>query len=407
MYVLDAIANAVAGRSTDAGAMVLDWACPRLADAGRRAFALGALTHIVEMDDLHRASVTHPGCVVVPAVAACAADSNAGGHAILRAVLHGYEACARVGMAVGAGHYKIWHNTSTCGPFGSAMATASLLGLDEKQTLNALGNAGTQSSGVWQFLDTAAMSKHLHAGRAAESGILAAQLASRGFTGPAYILEGEKGLFAAMCVDPVPEAIAAAPDTPWQLHQTSIKPWPSCRHTHPVIDTALGLAEQVEVDAIDSVEIQTYQAALDVCNLPRPQSGYAAKFSLQHCVIAALAAGRIDFGSFEAASRNRFAALTEKVMVIVGDDYEAAYPQAWGAAVRVRLSSGQTLAAQCIRCKGDPDRPVSRDELIDKARMLMEYGGMDQDHASQLCKNILDLSDDKALDAGLVTGILA
>ena len=204
LFTLDAIANAMAGRNTEPGRKLLEWGRQQGRDAGRRAFVIGGLTHILETDDLHRTSVTHPGCVVVPAVVAAADADVATGADFLRAVLHGYEAMCRIGNAVGPTHYQIWHNTSTCGPFGSAMAAATLLGLSEEQTLNALGNAGTQSCGFWQFMETGAMSKHLHAGRAAESGMLAAEMAAQGFTGPAQILEGNKGFFAGTCDDPGP-----------------------------------------------------------------------------------------------------------------------------------------------------------------------------------------------------------
>ena len=197
------------------------------------------------MDDLHRESVTHPGCVVVPAAWAMAAQNGTDGRDFLKAVLAGYEAvlphrqrrrpCALQGVA----------QHGTCGPYGAAMAAARLLDLREEPTVWALGNAGTQSAGLWQFLEENAMSKHLHAGRAAEAGLLAAELAARGFTGPAQILEGAKGFFVAACPDAQPERVLAAPEAPWQLRLTSIKPWPSCRHTHPAIEAALALHGRV------------------------------------------------------------------------------------------------------------------------------------------------------------------
>ena len=248
LFTLDALANALAGRVSEPGVLLLRWAdATGVNDAERRAFLQGALTHILETDDLHRASVVHPGCVVVPAVWAVAAREGLCGHAILKAVLWGFEAATRVGMAVGPAHYRIWHNTATCGPYGSAMAVAALLKLDAPATVHALGNAGTQSSGLWQFLETGAMTKHLHAGRAAAAGVLAADLARFGFTGPPAILEGAKGLFTAACPDADPGAIARDPDGPWQLLQTSIKPWPSCRHTHPAADALLELLPPVLV----------------------------------------------------------------------------------------------------------------------------------------------------------------
>ena len=194
LFVLDLVANALAGRNSEPGRILLRWAAANGGDAGRRAFLMGALAHILETDDLHRASVVHPGCVVIPAAFALGHDLGVQGHRFLASVLWGFEATCRVGSAVGPAHYKIWHNTATCGPFGSAMAAANLLGLTVDQTVDALGNAGTQSAGLWQFLETGAMSKHLHAGRAAEAGLVAATLAKEGFSGPPAILERSKGL---------------------------------------------------------------------------------------------------------------------------------------------------------------------------------------------------------------------
>ena len=188
LLVMDTIACAIAAFETEPARILARMPHNTPGDPMRRAFYFGGLSHVIEMDDLHRSSVTHPGTVVIPAAWAVAEVENLGGRAFLEAVLKGYEACCRIGNAVGKAHYKVWHNTSTCGPFGSAMAAASLYGLSENQTVWALGNAGTQSSGLWEFMASGAMSKHLHTARAAESGLLAAYLARDGFTGPDTIL---------------------------------------------------------------------------------------------------------------------------------------------------------------------------------------------------------------------------
>src|SRR5690606_29240634 len=120
----------------------------------------------------------------------------------------------------------------------------------------------------WEFLTAGAMSKHLHTARGAESGVLAALLAKEGFTGSDRILEGEKGFFAGLCTDPVPEAITANPGRPWELTNTSIKPWPCCRHTHPLIDAAIELHGKLGTAEIGKVKIGAYRAALDVCDRP-------------------------------------------------------------------------------------------------------------------------------------------
>ena len=349
LITLDGIANMLAGRETEPGRILRRWGVGREVDAGRQALVMGGCMHVLEVDDLHRGSVSHPGCVVIPAVLALAHRSGASGEEFLRAVLFGFEAVCRGGMSVGKAHYKVWHNTATCGPFGAAMGAATMLGLDDEAAVHALGNAGTQSAGLWEFLKTGAMSKHLHAGRAAEAGLVAAELAQAGFTGPPAILEGPQGFYAGACPDPDPGAVLRDPGAPWQVHMVSIKPWPSCRHTHPVIDAALELSSKLDADTVTDILALTYPAAVDVCDRAEPASPYEGKFSLQHCVAAALAEGKIVFESFEAPARSRVAGLRAKVRVGAAEPYQSAYPAAWG---------------------GDAD------EMVAKARELLRFASV-------------------------------
>ena len=212
-FVLDWLACAIAGTATVPGRILIDEGrdrgpgpCRMLGltesrDAEVAALVNGGLSHIVEMDDLDRGSVVHPGTVVIPAALAAAEALDAPGDRFLIAVVVGYEAAIRVGEAVGRSHYRLWQNTATCGAFGAAAASGCIYGLNCDQMTWALGNAGSVASGLWQFNHDGAMTKHLHAGRAASNGLLAARLAARGFTGAAEILEGPQGFFAAMSSD--------------------------------------------------------------------------------------------------------------------------------------------------------------------------------------------------------------
>ncbi|MEM9730573.1 MAG: MmgE/PrpD family protein [Myxococcota bacterium] len=375
LLVLDGIANAVAGRNSRPGRILQSWTAREVGGADRLSFLVGGLTHILEVDDLHRASVVHPGCVVIPAAYAVARREGRTGLEFLDAVLAGYEATCRVGSAVGPAHYRVWHNTASCGPFGSAMAASQLLELELAATVDALGNAGSQAFGLWEFMESTTMTKHLHAARAAEVGVTAADLASLGFTGPPRILEGRRGFFASLCPDADPERVLAAPDAPWQLQQTSIKPWMCCRHTHPAIDAALRLHDELQGVSVDRVVVGTYRAALDVCDKPDPTTEYEAKFSLQHAVAVALVDGRIDFHSFEPEARARAASLRARVAVEPNDAVEAAYPEAWGAVLRVTRADGEELAEERLAARGDPDAPLTKGEMVDKARTLMKHGG--------------------------------
>jgi 2-methylcitrate dehydratase PrpD len=376
LFTLDGIANMLAGRRTVPGEKLLAYLEGKDGDTGRRALVMGGLTHILEVDDLHKASVVHPACVTIPAALAIAGDEMPSGIDFLTSILFGFEACTRVGMSVGRAHYKVWHNTATCGTFGGAMTAATLMGLTDNETVHALGNAGTQSAGLWEFLNTGAMSKHLHAGRGAEAGIVAAELAQLGFTGPPAILEGPQGLYAGACPDPDPEAVLRDPDAPWQVHLTSIKPWPSCRHTHPVIDAALELSGRIDVNDIESVDVAVYQASIDVCDRPVPETEYEAKFSLQHCVGISLLDGKCVFASFDPDSRERAAELRKVIAVRAGESYSNAYPKDWGGEVTVKLKDGASVTAARTACKGDPELALTREEMIAKARELLTYAAV-------------------------------
>ena len=391
-YVRDWLGCTVAGRATAPGASLTAYGGARQ-DLEGRVFLAAALSHITETDDLHRSSVTHPGCVVIPTALLLTRETGGTGAQALGAVLAGYEAVLRVGEALGEEHYRIFHNTATAGVFGSAAAACAVLDLDEDAWVWALGNAGTQASGLWQFSEDASMSKHLHAGSAATAGLRAALLAARGFTGPSEILEGRKGFFRALCPDPVPEAITAeAPG--WKLPETSMKPYPCCRHTHPAVDAALELRRSLRgpvegdltPDRVASIEIRTYPAALDVTDRPRPTTPYAAKFSMQYCVAESLAHGPAGLASFDAfdpedqVSRDWLS----RVTVEADATFEKAYPARWGAEVVMTLTDGCTLRAIRPDAAGDPERPLDDDTLDHKALELLRYGGIDTSAASEL-----------------------
>jgi len=409
LFVLDAVANTCAGQNSEPGRALLAWSGAAGTgnmepDTGKRAFLLGALTHILETDDLHRGSVVHPGCVVVPPAWVLAEKRGITGRAFLTSVLHGFEATTRVGMGVGPEHYRIWHNTATCGPFGSAMAAATLLSLDDEQTTHALGNAGSQAAGLWEFLETGAMTKHLHAGHAVEAGVRAAELAKHGFTGPPKILEGDKGFFKAACPDADPSAVLADADAPWQLTKTSIKPWPSCRHTHPAIDAAqtirARLKEQGQTltdDMIEAVDVGVYQASIDVCDRVSPMTEYEAKFSLHHTVAAGLLYDQVDFAAFGETARSDLQSVRAKVRPSLEEPYASAYPRAWGSSVTVTLESGETIRETRTHAKGDPEAALSREEMIDKATMLLNHARMPE--PTQFIDAVLALADDGELPA--------
>lgn len=397
-YTLDWLGSAIAGTVTEPGRMLLAHAQAQdgqgavviglgeQRNADLAALINGGLSHIVEMDDLHRASVVHPAAPIFPAALAMAEREGRSGLDFLTAMVLGYEVAIRIGEAVGRSHYRFWHNTATCGVFGAAAAAGWLLGLDAEQMVWALGNAGTTAAGLWEFIADGAMSKHLHAGRAASSGLLAADLAQRGFTGARRILEGERGFFAATSSDARPDLVVAGLRhgmADYKISDVSIKPYPSCRHTHPAIDAALALHQEHELalEHIEEAEVATYQAGLALTDNPSPTHPYAAKFSLQYCVACALARGRVGLDDFrpEALEDEAVLRLMAKMSVGLSEELDGHYPQEWPARVQVALADGRKLVQMVKVPKGDPENPLTQAELEEKFRLLITgtgYGEM-------------------------------
>lgn len=392
LHVLDWIGCAMIGAAEPAG-VILRRTGPSLGAgpchaigvavglaAPAAAFVNGGFGNILEMDDIHRTSILHPGPVVVPAALAVAEARGADTGAFLDAVVRGYEAVIRIGRSVGPGHYANWHNTSTCGPFGAAAAAGDLLGLDDAAMVWALGNAGTQASGPWRCRHEPVMSKQLHTARAAHAGLVSAELAAAGFTGPAFILEGTNGFYDAMAPDAEPDAVLAGPEAGWLVHETSFKPWPACRHAHAAIDAALLLREKrVRPEDVAALGIETYGDAARFCDRPAPTTVIEAKFSLQHAVAVTLADGPPPLEAFAPAAiaRPEIAALREKAWVNVTPRYDAAYPRHYGSGVVATLAGGERVEAHVPDALGDPENPVDAARVEEKARTLMAAGGLD------------------------------
>ncbi len=337
-----------------------------------------AASHVVEQDDVHNRSVFHPGAVVWPAALAVAQEIGASGRDVITAGVAGYEAGIRVGEFLGRSHYKVFHTTGTAGTLASAAAVAHLLRADEETMLNALGSAGTQAAGLWEFLRDAADSKQLHTAKAATDGMLAAYTARDGLTGATRILEGEQGMAAGMSSDADSTRLVEGLGTRWALLETSFKYHASCRHTHPSADALQQVMREhnLTADKIVAVRAHVHQAAIDVLGpAAAARTVHQAKFSMPF-VLALIAlrgsAGIADFT--DAALRDEtLRDFMPHVTMVYDPAIDAAYPARWIGLVEVETTEGRTLRTHVDVPKGDPENTLSRPELEQKARRLAAY----------------------------------
>ena len=392
LHLLDWVGCAAAGAMEPAGVVLRQQATQ---SPGAQAFVWGGLGNVLEMDDVDKRALLHPGPSIVPAALALAGETGASIPELLTAIVRGYEATIRLGRAVGPSHYALWHSTGTCGVIGAAASSASLLSLDQEQTAHAMALAMSQSAGLWHTRhETSSMGKQLHTAHAARAGLEAATLARDGFLGPLGILEGTQGFFEALCPDGDPQDVLREWDTDWLIHDVSFKPWPACRHAHAVIDAALALRDLTDQRSDSVFQVRTYGDALKFCDKPEPKTVIEAKFSLQHCVAVCMLRGAPSLEDFETPAINdpEISALRARVRVSIGDEYEARYPERFGA--EVALDETVIRAEDAL---GDPENPVTEALIQQKAEMLLRAGGVTTVDSRSLIDDVM-AADQNASD---------
>lgn len=390
--LLDTLGVARAGSREESARVVAEWVHERggreeatvlgqqfRAPASEAALVNGTAGHALDYDDVSLPMRGHPSAPLVPAVLATGEKASCSGRDLLTAFVLGFEVEARLGRAIGEAHYALgWHATSTLGTLGAAAACARLLGLDRGRTQAALGVASSLASGLQQNFGT--MTKPLHAGWAARSGVAAAELAARGFTADARALEGESGQMSARPggflramsggseVDLEP--LAALGD-PFEITSSGIgvKLYPCCYAVHRSLDGALELRAQHRIDpgSIARVEVEVSRGGLLPLRDEPPTTGLEGKFSLQYCLAAALVDGRVGLATFtdEAVRRSAVLELMAKVEVREGEE-PGAFPIGGNAEVRITLKDGSEQSQRVDTPRGDPSRPLAWDELAGK-----------------------------------------
>lgn len=337
-----------------------------------RAAALynGTAAHAAELDDSFRDAMVHPGAATIAGALAVAPSVNAAGGDFLRAVVLGCELSTRIGVVMGRPHYRYWHNTGTMGSFGAAAAAASLMALDAEATAHALALAATFTAGLQQAFRSESMAKPLHAGRAAEAGVLAAQLAARGMRSSLDVLEGEAGLGQAMSDGPDWSGIAATLGQDFHITRLTFKNHVGCGHTFAAIDGALALQQQhgFAHGDIERLHLGVYQSTLDIAPHVDPRDAEQAKFSLHDMVATALVHGSVRLAAFGPARLNDATtrALMQRITKALDPAVDAAFPGRRGARISVSLRDGRTFEHLQPDRQGDPELPLSDADLEGK-----------------------------------------
>ncbi len=332
--------------------------------------ANGAQAHALDFDDTHLPAVLHGSAAVAPVVFALTEWRNAAGADALAAFIAGFELETRIGRVIGPRlTERGWHVTGTVGTLGAAAAAGRLLDLDARELAHALGIAGTQAAGLTQSFGT--MAKPLHPGKAAMNGLLAALLASQGFTGATAMLDAPDGLAGTFVA--VTDLGRAAEDfgERWELLHNSTKFYAACHLTHATIDAgrAIRARTPIAADAIESVRCRVTPLTLQTADQREPTTPLAAKFSVRFCAAMGLLRG--DAGEAEFTEASLADPDVARVMARVtpeGDD-SLTIP---AAHMTVRLADGRVIEERIGAARGTPDNPGTRDDLEAKFCRLAE-----------------------------------
>ena len=343
------------------------------------AYLNGISSHVIELDDTHRSSITHVGAPVIPAALAMAERDKADGATFLASVVVGYEACLRVANAVQPSHWRRgFLSMGTCGTFGAAAAAGHLRGLDATRLRDALGLSGIQAAGLNSSIyGEGDMGKRLCPGHAAATGIMSVLLAENGFTGSRNIFEQRKGFCESFADDYDVSRITADLGAVWEINRTSLKPYSCCRYNHASIDALLDIlkTESVSVADIAEVKVRTYDIA--VTNRPHrthPKTLFDAQMSIPFCLAVVAYKGAAGEAAFteDVISDRALQSFAQKVVVEADPAMSQAFPREWPAETQVKLKDGRRFVRHVAHPKGEPEAPMSATEIENKFRELAD-----------------------------------
>ncbi|MCK0207793.1 MmgE/PrpD family protein [Starkeya koreensis] len=410
--LIDMTGLCVAARNTDYIASLIEgWdgegACTAIGhsrplDAAGAALINGTATHGEDFDDTLEGAPIRVGAMVLPAVLAATERFHRSGEDALRGMIAGMEMVCRFNHVVpGAIHKAGFHPVGIIGALGATAGAGVALGLDARQLTLAFGISGSFASGIGEFLTEGAWTKRIHPGWAAQSGYRAALLGRSGYFGPRTVFEGARNIFKVFGRDAKPnyEPLLKGLGEEWLMEKIAFKPYACGTMIHPFIDCMIRFREEgIAPERIVSIECETGEGLVDRLWEPlavkhRPPSGYAAKFSMPFCMAVGYFDGDAGLEQFTDAKAKdeRILALAGKIRYVIDPNNE--YPRNYSGHIKVTLDDGRVVEYRQPHFRGGAREPLTRDELVAKARGNVAYGGLSPQFADDLLRFCLDLRE--------------
>lgn len=350
-------------------------------DSPSMVFLRGFATHVLELDDGHRFGMIHLGASIVTAVLDAADKQELKADDVLCGMVMGYEAAVRCARAIQPGHkVRGYHVSGTCGTIGSAMGIAFACNYNKEQLKSTLACAVSSAAGVLEIQEQASELKPYNTARAAYDGVLAAQIGKLAMPGPDDILGGKRGFLAALTDTPKSEYLTEFKDEGYCIEGIYQKVHAACRHCHPAIDATLDMRKDLNLkpEQIEKIEVHTYKLAVGSHDHTEIRGISSAKLSTPYAVALAIVKGSCGYADYNEDNLNDswIKDLTRKVCVIEDESLTAQSPDVRGARVTIYLKNGEEYEASCLYPKGEPENPLTQEELESKFRGLAMYGGL-------------------------------
>ena len=368
----------------------------RKASPQNAALINGIHAHVAELDDGERFGMFHPGAPIISALLPVAEQKGISGQAFLKGIVIGYEAAIRLAGTLQPGMKdRGFHATGICGAIGAAVAIAVALGFSKQQLKDAFSAAATSASGILKVIKDVSELKPYNVGQAAQNGLSSAMLPLAGFRGPLDVLGGGLGFLSMMSDTANFDRLANQEDNPFGIQRVYRKPYAACRHCHAPIEASLLLKERfgLEAEHIKSIRVSTYFWAVGGHEHTQIEGVNSAKMSIPYSVAVTLATGKAGLNEFSEAyiADEAIGALTNKVTVAVDDALTQLVPNKRAAIVEIETMDGQRLSERIDLPKGEPETPLSDEELVDKFASLAQYAGKEQADIDQIISAVWNI----------------
>lgn len=361
-------------------------------------FINGLSAHVAELDDGVISGSVHPGSPLFSALLAVAESEKVTAKQFLMGTIIGYEAIVRLANTVQPSHKKKgFHATATCGAIGTSIGVSVMLGMPKEELKNAFSAAVISASGTLKAIEDNSELKPFNVGNAALNGYMAVLMARAGFQGPEDALSGQRGFLTVMSDDFNKSQLFKLKDEPLALNKVYVKPYAACRYCHPAIDAAFLIRDKYSISnkRIKDIRVKTYQLAVKNHDHTLINNVSSAKMSIPFSVAIALKTGKAGMSefSYENIHNLELSELTNKVSVLSDEEFTAGFPQQSTSSVEIITTEGESFYEKIDYPKGEPENPLSQEELLQKFEILMNFAGKGTDEIEKISEIVFDLEN--------------